>query len=91
MSEQDYRSACLQLRAENEILRAEKEDAEEREASLKRQMEIMSQLGSQESHPASYHSLAEEVERLRGELVAVLGEKEQVELASRTFTTSKWL
>lgn len=39
----DYRALCIQLRTENEILRAEKEEAEERETSLKRQLEIITQ------------------------------------------------
>lgn len=40
----DYRAICIQLRTENEILKAEKEEAEERETSLKRQLEIITQV-----------------------------------------------
>lgn len=40
----DYRALCIQLRTENEILRAEKEEAQERETSLKRQLSIITQV-----------------------------------------------
>ena len=72
----DYRAHCLQLRAANEILKAEREEAEEREHSLKRQMDIMA--GLQQDHSLagpSLQAMHEEVDRLRQELIALLGEK----------------
>jgi uncharacterized protein (DUF3084 family) len=49
-------------------------------------MEIMAQLHREEpSSGHSAHSLQEEMERLRQEVISLLGEKEQLEIVNRTY------
>lgn len=76
----DYRTAYLHLRTDNELLRAQLEDASERESTLKRQIEIMAQL--QTSSSPTLHSI--DTTRIKEQLSNVLTEKEHLETTNRS-------
>ena len=73
----DYRTAYLHLRTDNEPLRAQ---LEERESTLKRQIEIMAQL--QTSSSPTLHSI--DTTRIKEQLSNVLTEKEHLETTNRS-------
>jgi hypothetical protein len=84
----DHRARCLQLQAENEFLRSELEEHQFRERNLRKELEIMAQVREerpQQKRPQREELLAEELEELKAQVVALYAEKQQLEASNRNY------